>query len=89
MGDFAPVIPAVMFLAIPIVAILTRHQRQMAEILQRRGEQDGSNAALAQEVARLRELVSHQTLMLDDISRRQELMSRQQPTDSVQERLKA
>lgn len=55
-------------LLIPIVMALTKHQQKMAEIL-RQGQQQNPHeiSQLRNEVAQLRELISHQTILMDDI----------------------
>lgn len=57
---------AVVF-GIPIAAILTHHQRKMAEIIHRgRGPMEASEVhALRVEVAQLRDRLNEQTLLLD------------------------
>ena len=74
-GMLAICIP-IIALIIPIVAILTRHQRQMAEIV----HQPRNNAlppeliseihALRQEVSMLRERVNQQTITIDSLGGR-------------------
>jgi cobalamin biosynthesis protein CobD/CbiB len=57
-------------LGIPLAAILTHHQRKMAEIIHR-GRQPldpGDVESLRQEVAQLRDRLSEQTLTLGDIA---------------------
>lgn len=73
MGDFIPfmalLIP-ITALLIPIVFALTRHQQKMAEILRQEQQQPSAQFELSQlraEVAKLRESVSHQTILMDDI----------------------
>lgn len=78
MGEFIPMVTIVCAvgipLMIPIVAILTSHQRKMAE-LYRQGsgnpvvdQQTGIRLAqLESEVARLRELVHEQTIAIDSM----------------------
>ena len=69
----ALMIPMIIFM-IPIVAILTSHQRKMAELVH--GKQQNHVlpsvdpnriAALESEVARLRDTVSRQTIELDNL----------------------
>ncbi|MBL8049244.1 MAG: hypothetical protein JNJ45_11255 [Chthonomonas sp.] len=67
-----PLAAVVMIFGIPIVAILTGHQRKMAEIM--RGNQTVDNSAhlarefqmLREEVRTLRDQVNRQALALDD-----------------------
>jgi hypothetical protein len=64
------IIPVVIF-AIPIVAILTSHQRNMSELIHNRHTQQQASVpnaeiqALRREVAELRELVLQQTIQMD------------------------
>jgi len=66
-------IPFVIFL-IPIIAILTNHQRRMAEILHRTQNQPQGNVvgeiqALRYELAQMRDLMHQQSLAIDDLKR--------------------
>jgi prephenate dehydrogenase len=74
-GTLALLIPILIFL-LPIVAVLTQHQRKMAEIIHaNKGANTGDLDALREEVARLRELVEQQTIALDNLSSRMSLPS--------------
>ncbi|MBC8065954.1 MAG: hypothetical protein H7Y17_14065 [Chlorobia bacterium] len=72
--DIAPfLIPLVIFM-IPIIAILTSHQRKMAELIhgnRANGNTNGEIEALRREVQELKQLVHQQTLQIDSISRYQ------------------
>ena len=63
-------IPIIMFM-IPIVAILTHHQRKMAEIIHRQAGNDASGnmraeiGSLREEMRELRQLVNQQVIALD------------------------
>ena len=71
-----------------IVAVLTGHQRKMAEIIHRGNPNAGVEVeALRQEVRELRTLVNQQTIALDDL-RRSQIAPAPQQTD-VQSRLGA
>jgi hypothetical protein len=61
-------IPFVIFL-IPIIAILTRHQQKMAEIMRdQHGQASAAEIyALRREVSELKEIVHQQTLALDSV----------------------
>lgn len=68
-------IPIIIFL-IPIVAILTSHQRKMAEIYQNKNTQADPNLMhemhqIKAELAQLRQLVGDQTIALDNLQSRQ------------------
>ncbi|HVL39582.1 MAG TPA: hypothetical protein VM328_09355 [Fimbriimonadaceae bacterium] len=61
----ALLIPIIIFM-IPIVAILTHHQRKMAEIMHRQGgTQAGELDRLSREVEELKHLVHQQAIALD------------------------
>lgn len=64
--EFALIIP-VMALLIPIVAILTYHQRKMAEIIHRNGGENQLIANMQREIHELRQQVHQQTVALDDL----------------------
>jgi len=59
-------------LMIPIVAILTAHQRKMAEIVHGRtnegGSQEAEITALRSEVAQLKQLMHQQAIALDSMN---------------------
>lgn len=61
----------ILALSIPIVAIMSGHQRKMAELMQRQQQQSSLASpevhALRGEVAELKDLVRQQTIMLDDL----------------------
>jgi hypothetical protein len=59
-------------IAIPIVAILSAHQRKMAEILHRNQPMhSGELEAIRQEMRELRMLMNQHTIALDDVRSRQ------------------
>jgi hypothetical protein len=74
--DTGMLIPIIIFM-IPIVAILTKHQQKMAELIHGQHGQQGQqnvnpNASfetsqLREEVRQLRELMTQQTLALDNL----------------------
>lgn len=77
---FPFLIPLVIFM-IPIVAILTSHQRKMAELLHGSGQQllpSPEIEALRREVLELKQIVHQQTIAIDSI--------RQLPPPSVADR---
>lgn len=74
-------------LLIPIVAILSGHQRKMAEIIHQNNRlPNGEVEALRQEIRELRHLMHQQAIAIDDVRSRQTLGSPTVPTD-VRERL--
>lgn len=73
---------------IPIIALLTAHQRKMAEIIHSNNPaQNAEVDALRQEVRELRTLVNQQTISLDDMRRSQ--IAAAPPQTDVQNRLGA
>lgn len=73
MGDIIWVLVPVTALCIPIVAILTRHQQKMAELLRSGHAQlpqqtQGEIAHLQREVAQLKQIVSQQSILIDDLT---------------------
>lgn len=69
MADFewGLLVPITIFM-IPIIAILTRHQQKMAELLHRTpGDQQHLIAALQREVYELRQMVLQHAVALDDL----------------------
>jgi hypothetical protein len=63
-------IPIVLFM-IPIVAILTHHQRKMAELYHgsRQALPDQDIESLKRDMAELKQVVHQQTIALDNLSR--------------------
>lgn len=74
MEEFIPIVAIVMIFGIPMVAILTHHQRKMAELIHRNHAEvnpmvmDEVNR-LRDEVRRLREELHETTIALDDARR--------------------
>lgn len=68
--QMALMIPIIMFI-IPIVAILTTHQRKMAELMHRNPQvnpqTDTEVSALRQDIAKLSETVTALTLNVEDL----------------------
>lgn len=68
LSDFAPVIPAVFVFMIPIIAILTAHQRKMAELMRKDQQQPNPQTdRLAAEVGELKQAIHQQTIALDTL----------------------
>jgi hypothetical protein len=73
--ELAPVIVSVMLMMIPIVALLTSHQRKMAKIMR---ESDGvqdprlamENEYLRREMAELKALMHQQAIAIDNLAPR-------------------
>ncbi|QYK53829.1 MAG: hypothetical protein KF824_02790 [Fimbriimonadaceae bacterium] len=75
MDELIPIVAIMMVFGIPIAAILTHHQRKMAELIHgKQAEAQQMNPAIMHEiqslrgeVARLRDQVNSQTLELEDL----------------------
>lgn len=74
-NNLPEIIACMMVFGIPIVAILTSHQRKMAELIHSRHSQEAVNpqvlaelSQLRMEVARLRDTVNQQVLAADQAS---------------------
>ena len=73
--EIAPAIMGVLVFMIPIIAILTGHQRKMAQLIHGQGERRADLSpmvvdrisSLEREVAELRDQVRRQTIALDDL----------------------
>lgn len=93
MNDLEEIIPMVLgfvFLMIPIVAILTSHQRKMAQILHQPPAQDPEKQMLFAEIARLREAVNQQAIALDSLQRTTERLANSiDRQEDLADRLKA
>ncbi len=77
--QIAAIIVPAFFMMIPIVAILTKHQRNMAMIM-RSDRNDAPKLPVVQpdlerQIADLRELVAQQTIALDTLSRTTQAMA--------------
>ena len=83
-GVIAMAIP-LLAMMIPIVAILTKHQRSMAELIHSRQSTNPAELdAIRQEIRELRTILHSQTIALDDLRSR----PLTQPADpSIQNRL--
>jgi hypothetical protein len=74
MDDYAAIIACVMVFGIPIVAILTHHQRKMTELIHSK-HSDVSPVVVEEvnrlrgEVAQLRQQLHEATIALDDVRR--------------------
>lgn len=70
-GDIAPIVATISIMLVPIVWILTSHQRKMAMIIhgsQQQNQQPQQNEALASEVRELKQIVYQQSIAIDQIS---------------------
>jgi hypothetical protein len=81
---FGLAVPIIIFL-IPIVAILTKHQQKMAEIMHSGALNQGSNREveiLRAEVGELKAMIQQQTIAIDNLQ-----MMQRQPTKPLSETL--
>ena len=89
LDDLGPVIAAVMTMLIPIIWILTHHQRKMAELMH--GKQNGSGQVTPQteyEIAQMKQAIHQQTIALDTLMREVKAL-REQQSSSLSARLQA
>ncbi len=90
-NEFGPVIACLGCFMIPIIAILTSHQRKMAMIIHgsqaQQNQQNMQNDALASEVRELKQIVYQQSISIDSISSKLDRMSTPAPGTNVQQRL--
>lgn len=83
--NLIPIVAIVMVFGIPIVAILTAHQRKMAELFHSRNAQPQYNpeiAALREEVRELKQLIHQQAITMDNL-----VQTRVTPPPSIQDRI--
>jgi len=90
-ADFGPVIACLGCFMIPIIAILTSHQRKMAMIIHgsqaQQNQQNTQNDALASEVRELKQIVYQQSIALDNLTNEVRRTSSTQQTESIPSRL--
>ncbi len=90
--DIFPFLLGALVFLTPIVAILARHQQKMAEIMRRH---DNVNALpqhddrVHAEIAALRQLMTQQSLAIDELSQSNRELSQRLDSDAVRERLRA
>ena len=68
--EMIPIVAIIATFGVPLVWILTAHQRKMAEIIHRTHQQQGSSQveAVTQEVRDLRQMVIQQSIALDNLT---------------------
>ena len=66
-GGIIAMLPAVLIFMIPIIAILTAHQRKMAELVHR-PQPNPQADQLAYEVQQMRQALAQQTIALDNLA---------------------
>lgn len=83
------VLVAIVAMLIPIVAILTAHQRKMAEIIHQNQARQGYGEieTLRQEMRELKQLIHQQAISLEDIRTRQALTQAAPAQGEIQTRL--
>jgi hypothetical protein len=72
MDDIGPIVAIVMIFGTPIIAILTSHQRKMAELFRSQPPTQLANPetmALREEIRELKELVHQQAIAIDNMNR--------------------
>jgi len=74
-SEFGPVIACLGVFMIPIVAILTSHQRKMAQIIHGNQQKAEQNSAVSAEVNELKQIVYQQSIAIDQISTKLDRMS--------------
>lgn len=78
MGNLPPILIPIIIFMIPIIAILTNHQRKMAELIHGHNSNPNQNpnqlpsmqsdtSQLREEVRQLRELMNQQAIALDNL----------------------
>lgn len=84
-GTIALLIPIIIFMIL-IIAILTAHQRKMAEIVhsQKNAGQPGEIEALRREIYELKQLVHQQAIAMDNFVSRQAMPPATPPVDLSQ-----
>lgn len=86
--DALAVLIPIVALMIPIVAILTKHQQKMAELIHgsqgRNLQSDAEMAALRAEISDMKQLIHQQTIALDGLTTAR---TSPPPIETVQERL--
>lgn len=86
-GETLALFIPILALIIPIVAILTKHQQQMAAILNKQGNAETEDVAqLRRELSEVKALLQNQTIALDNLSGHKELQS-PPPTPTIEQRL--
>ena len=86
-----PIILGGIMFMIPIVAILTKHQQKMAELMRHNSQHPQGNPLenemMRREMEQLRQLVMQQTIAIDNLaSQNRELAARMNP--SIEERVR-
>lgn len=74
LGDLIPIVAIVATFSIPVVAILTYHQRKMTELIHGRVNQQQAaqleSQRIESEMRELRQLVHQQTIAIDDVRKK-------------------
>lgn len=87
-GEMIGMITSALMMMIPIVWILTKHQQKMTTLIRGEAQQSESSIDLKRELASLRELVSQQTIAIDNISRSQtELRAAMAANEELKQRI--
>jgi len=67
MEELIPIVGIVFTFGIPIVAILTHHQRKMAELIHGGQRNQAIDQGLAQELAAMRQALAQQSIAIDNL----------------------
>lgn len=90
-GIIGGVIGLIILLMIPLVAILTTHQRKMAELMHgKRGQLPNPEVeSLRKEMAEVRQLLHQQMIAIDNIARTNSSLNGRSPEGTVRNRLES
>jgi hypothetical protein len=93
-GDLGPIVACIGTFMVPIVWILTAHQRKMAMIIhgqhqqqQQQAQQAPQSDALTSEVRELRQIVYQQSIALDNLADQVRKSNGQLPQETIAARL--
>ncbi len=86
MVNVSPIIIPILIFLIPIIAILTAHQRKMAELIhgKENSQQNPEVAALRHEVYELKQLIHQQAIAIDNLTSQN---VRSMPPNDIQQRI--
>jgi methyl-accepting chemotaxis protein len=82
-SEFGPVIAAIGIMLIPIVAILTAHQRKMAQIIHGSQQNRQIDPNVSAEVNELKQLVYQQSIAIDQLSTKLDKVSAPEIEDRI------
>lgn len=90
MEEIVPVVAIVMVFIIPLIAVLTHHQRKMAELVHRNQIPTPmpDQARLEREIDSLKQLMHQQAIALDNLQGKLDLALSRGDEEEVRQRLK-